>query len=187
MKKAELILVAIAIIAIGLKISHVPGGAVLGILSMGLLSMLYITLSFLLFKAKGTLQTLFSVATGFTFSILTIGILFMLMFWPGASFMTLIGSISVSIVIIISLIKYSSSKLPFYKSILLRSVILCLICATIFMIKDNWYIENQYGDIPEYIEAYKKAQADPDNEELRREANAILDSVYEEKYKYSRK
>jgi len=181
-KKAELILVSIVVIAITLKLFTIPGGSILGILSMALLSMLYLAVSFLLFKAKGTSQTLLSVATGFTFSILTIGILFTLMFWPGASVMMLLGIVSTFIITIISLIKNSSNESPFYKGILTRAAIFFLLGVTVFMIKDNWYIENQYADIPEYIEAYKKAQADPDNEELRREANAILDSVYREQY-----
>ncbi len=122
----------IAIFAMILRFFHIPGGSFLGIISMALLSMFYMGAAFLLFNAKGTYQILGSVFIGLTFSILVIGILFMLMYWPGAQVMLTVGLLSLVPIGIVSAVKYNLTKQAFYKPILIRCAIIGVIGVLLF-------------------------------------------------------
>ena len=186
MKKAELILVAVALFAIILRLSHIPGGSFLGIISITFLSMFYFYLSIGLlngisfrgiFKKNSYvgisgLRIFGSIAAGIVFSIFVIGILFKFMYWPGGATMILAGLIPLSVIVIISLIKVLMGKTAFYRGVLLRGLLFGVLGFVMLSVNELWIVKIQYRDYPEYIEAFEKAHADPDNEELWKEVEA---------------
>lgn len=180
MKKAEIIIAILSIIALGLNLLLIPGGSVLTVLTLLTLSFLYMYLSFALFNAirlrnifkkdsyKGisTLRIVGSVGTGFALSATTIGILFKFQSWPGASFNLIAGLFGLLIVTIIGLIKNLKNKSNYYSGIFKRVVIIGGLGLILILIPKTSWVELKYRNHPEYVNALKKAMANPDNEEL---------------------
>ncbi|MFL9845026.1 hypothetical protein [Flavobacterium rhizosphaerae] len=182
MKKAELILASVALVAMILSLFDIPVNIVV-VTFLALLSLVYFFTGFLLFRPKGTWQVVGSIVAGITFSILVIGILFKFMFWPGGSAMLFPGIVLALLVAIICVVKYFATKQAFYKNIVLRCGIYVIITMFFLFMQDSWILQFKYREYPEYIEALKKAEANPDDEQGWRDAQAIKDSLFYEEYK----
>ncbi len=180
MKKAEIIFTTLSIIALGLNLLLIPGGGVLTVLTLSILSMIYFYLGFALFndirlrkifkkdsyKEISSLRILGAVGVGLALSMTTIGLMFKFQSWPGADFNLGAGLLGLLIVTIIGLIKYSKNKSDFYTRIFKRVTILGgLGLILMFTPKTSW-VELKYRNHPEYVDAFKKAMADPENKEL---------------------
>jgi len=134
MKKVELILASIALLAFGLKLLSVTGGSILTVLSLSALAIIYFVLTFAIadnikvayiFNKSSYAQSKFirilgAIFLGFGLSITLIGILFKVQHWPGANENLNVGLISIAVIGIIALLKYAQKGLLFYKNILLR-------------------------------------------------------------------
>jgi hypothetical protein len=141
MKRAELIIVSIAIVSIVMRLFSITGGVLLATLSFCILSMFYLLISFLLlndlkikdvfrkeaYQVVGWKHVLFSVITGFVLALGTIGILFAFNNWPGASLLLRVGIFLLFITVAISLIKYIIRPSRYYAGILIRSGIPLLV------------------------------------------------------------
>src|SRR5690606_34042119 len=103
---------------------------------------------------------------------------FKLQFWPGASLLLIIGLSALLIVTIISLIKYKVNKSHLYKNIRIRAAITGICGIILFMSPSNILIEIKYRNHPEYIEAIKKLNQDPDNIELRKKVEEEYKKMY---------
>ena len=120
MKKAEIILGAIALTALALNLLLVPGGGVLTVLSLSTLSVLYMYLSFAIFngirlrqifkkdsyKGISKMRIVGAILTGLALSMTTIGLLFKFQSWPGATMNLAIGLLGLAIALIVGSIKY---------------------------------------------------------------------------------
>ena len=182
MKKAELILGILILTGIVLSVLHLPGGAVITVFIMPLLSMMYLCLGFALlnsislknesYKGLSTMRIVGSVLSGIIFSIALIGILFGWMMWPGASVMLLSSIAGLLIMLIVVLIKYFTKKDLFYRNMLIRIAVIG-IPVLLLLADPSLAGKIKYGNNPELIQAIQEAEADPENEELWRKVDSI--------------
>lgn len=142
MRIFEIILSVLFAFGLFLKLISVPGGAALITLSLLLLSMFYFLFSFSYFN-KIKLKNIFNkeyyknippakiigtIGFGLGLSILLTGILYKIMDWPGGNDMNVIsGLIIVSIIFIVSIIKFLKTKSKFYFPIFIRYTIWTII------------------------------------------------------------
>lgn len=180
MKKTEIIIGTLSIIALGLNLLLIPGGGVLTVLTLSTLSTIYFYFSFALFNdirfreifKKDSYENISrwriigAIGTGFALSATTAGLMFKFQSWPGADFNLGAGLVGLLIVTIIGLIKYSRNKSNYYTRIFKRAAIFGGLGLILMLTPKTSWIELKYRNHPEYIDALKKAMADPDNKEL---------------------
>ena len=149
MKKTEVALILITIIGLIIRLLQWPGGNLLMILCITLLSLMYFIFGFAFFNglrirevlkkesyvALNKMKIFGAFLTGIASSIGVLGILFSLMYWPGAMFNVIFGSILLSLISVIALIKYSNNKSKYYSRILTRSVSIMVIAIAFSQIK----------------------------------------------------
>lgn len=194
MKKTEKILAVIAFTSIILSMNHVPFGGSISALSFSVLALLYMYLSFALFNKIpftrilkkeaylniSKLRFFGTVLTGMLLSCCLIGMLFKLQLYPMADINLLTGILGLLIAAIISIIKYSTGKDEFYLDIFKR-IILVGVFGLLFTINPKESIlEIRHRNHPEYIEAVKKAWADPDNQALWKKVEEESLKIYDE-------
>lgn len=160
----------------------VVGTSAIFIIVAGILSSIYFYFSFAMFnnirlkdifkkssyKGVKSLRVIGAIAVGMQLSIVILALLFKLMRWPGTIAMATMGGLGLGIIFIISLLKYVKNKSGFYVNILKRVVPYLAVVAGIFFIPQHAILEYKYKDNPEYINAVKAADKDPENKELQR-------------------
>ncbi len=116
MKKLNAILGAVitSLLLIGVlfKIMHWPGSSMFLILSVGMLSMYMVPVAIFNIQSYQN-KTLIGISNGiggFGGMILSIGLLFKIMHWPGSSFFMLVGMAFLTVVIFMFMILYIASK-----------------------------------------------------------------------------
>ena len=147
MKKFEKIIAIIAVIALVMKYLQIPGGALLMMLSFGVLAVFYyifgsalfndIELRFkelfdrkvfdeiINFKNKSdALTTFIEKLTRWGLSAALLGILFKLQHFPGANILLLIGISTLIIVTIVSMVKYRETRSEVYLRMFIRTAII---------------------------------------------------------------
>lgn len=103
------------------------------------------------------------------------------MVWPGSSFIILTGFLALIISTIVASVRYSKSRATtFYKGIFIRSGIVTLIGTAALTISGITLLEIKYGEYPEYIEAVKAVDQDPNNIELRRKEEEVYHKMINE-------
>jgi hypothetical protein len=137
MKKAEIIIATLSVIAIGMNLLSVPGSGILITLTLSSLSLIYCYFGFALFnniplrkifnnqsyKDISVLRIWGAIVTGFILSATLIGILFKLQSWAHASYNLGAGLVGLLIVTAVGLIKYQNSKADYYVKIFIRIAI----------------------------------------------------------------
>jgi len=185
MKKTEKILAAISIMGILLNLFLVPYGDTLSILSMSCLAVLYMYLSFALFNDIPLQKVLkrenhkdiskrTKIGTnliGMILALITIGILFKLQDWPNASTLLNIGFCGLILSAIISFIKVRQSNPKLHYTLLTRLATFSIIGFIFILTPKENLLEFKYRNHPEYVEAVKKAWADPSNQDLWKKVN----------------
>jgi hypothetical protein len=180
MKKAELILGILSLLAVGMNLLLVPGGSVLTVLTLSTFSMMYFYFGFALFngirlrqiskkdsyKGISTWRILGAAGAGVAISWLIIGLMFKFQSWPGAHFNLGFGLAALSIVTGIGLVKYAKSKSPYYTRIFKRAAVFGGLGLILLIAPKTSWVEFKYRNHPAYVDALKKAMADPDNEAL---------------------
>lgn len=182
MKRFEIVLIVLIVLGFILNISGVAGGALVISLSIFTLSAFYFLCSYFLFSNIG-LRDAFKSSTFKSLSILRIigaffcgaflglgllGLLFKWQFWPGASFMLLVALVNISVILIISIIKFTKQKSIFYKNLLKRAVVMFVLGIVAFFLPSIIIAELKYRQHPQYLEALRALQEDPNNEELKK-------------------
>ncbi len=138
MNKLEKIVGVIVLIALILKLTMIPGGGILIVLSLSILSIIYFPFGFALFnqieikrilkrdsyKGLSALRIVGAIGVGMALSLICIGILFKLQHWPGSTSNLLTGLFTSLIVLIIALIRYFKTKSDFYIRIIKRLLII---------------------------------------------------------------
>lgn len=181
MKKTEIILSILIVVAIILNFSLIPGGVILTVLTLSSLSCLYFAFSFALlnnirlrhifksesYKGINALRIIGTVVTGWSLSLALNGILFKLLFWPGASINLIGGLFCVCIVSIICVIKCTSKdNRPYYFRILNRTIIVGLSCVSLLTVSSKDINNFKYRNYPAFIEAERQNRENPDNPDL---------------------
>ena len=180
MKIAEKLLPLLAILALIMKIFHLPGASVLLIVSLNALAVLYY-MGFLLFN-EIEFKSIFkkesyehiskkrlfgSIIVGILLSIIHVGILFKLQFNPGAKVMLQDGLTGLAIATIVALIYYYKNKSTFYKRVLKRIAIIGIFGLVLNFTPSTSLVDLYYSDSPEYAEILKKVLKNPKDKELR--------------------
>jgi len=194
MKRTELILIGIAVLALLMKLLHLPTSGILTILSLSSISVIYMYFGFALFnnlrfrkifkkesyKEISTKRIVGGVGAGLALSISAIGILFKFQSWPGASVNLIMGIVGLTVVTIISLIKMKKNTDNYYSNILKRVVGFGAICIFLFVIPTKTWLGWKYPNNPEYIQSVLDAQANPNNQELWDKVDEEREEMYDE-------
>ena len=181
MRKLQIGLVCFIVFAFIWKFLDYPFGNIALILSLLFLSCLYFYLGFALFNKIGfkdifkkksyadisSLRIIGTVLSGFSLSILLLGMLFKIMNWPFASQNLLIGILGLVIALFVAGIVYLRKRSPFYID-LFKTIIPYLSVGILLYFSGYFFLEREYKDYPEYIEIVKKLNEDPNNQELQK-------------------
>ena len=182
MFKLEKAFAIVALILILSKFAAIPGAAMLLIITFALLGMFYFAFSFAIFngvafrnlfnrdsyKDSSALKIIGSIVTGFVILVTIVGIIFKLFSWPGAAVMLLLGIVGMFIVTIIAANKHAKIRSEFYNRIFKRIAVFGIIAVFFIVLPQSIWLEFQYLNNPEYLNALKQSIADPENEELSR-------------------
>lgn len=183
MKKIELILGALAAIALLMNFNLITGGALLGILAIMLLACLYWPGGFPLlnniplrnlfrkdtYKGMSSIRIIGSALAGMAFSLVCVGVLFKVQHWSGADMNLKTGLISTASVFVVSLIKFSSTKAELYRNTIVRSIIYGIVGIAALSVSVEDLERFTYRNHPKYLEVYEQHLADPKNERLWKE------------------
>lgn len=180
MKKLEIILGSIALIAMVLKFFMIPGSAFLGITSLSILAVLYFCLGLVLFNGI-RLRNLFkkdpfegisgiriagAILSGFYLSIVCVGILFTFESWPGANLMMIQGLTCLTMALVVVLIRYYKNKSEFSLRIIKRIAIIGGFAFLMVITPETAFVRLKFRNHPQYIEAFEAYARDPNNPEL---------------------
>lgn len=196
MKKAEIILLVSILVFLFIKLffAYLPGINVITILLLTILSTIYFYFGSALFnnirirtvfkresyKGISTTRIIGAIAAGLSLSITLMGILFKIMQWPGASFNLIIGGTGISIVSVICIFKYITTKSSFYTKILSRNFIFGIIAFVLYITPQITWIEISYKNNPTIIEAYRNALDNPDKPELWNEVEKVKQKEFDQ-------
>ncbi len=179
MKLTEKIVLGILVVAVILECLLVPWMGVVMIISIYSLAFLYVLFGFAHFNnlelskafSKASYDSITtgriigSIALGFSHFFAISGVLLKITFSPGAGPCLLIGGVSGTIILIISLFKFNKNKTPFYKNAIKRSAVLVILSGFLFFLPSKYYVEFFMRNHPDYIEAYRDYQKDKTNED----------------------
>ena len=197
MKRAEIILGLLSLLAIFMSVFLIPGGSFLIILSLSAFSMMYFYLGFAFFNAIplskifkkesykdiSSLRIVGAIVAGISLSTLLMGILFTAQKWPGAYVISVMGLFYLTIAGVAALIKGMTNKSAFYNRILRRVVVYGAFGFLLFYWSDNIFYDFKYRNYPDYIEAVKKWRAEPENYELREKLREEREKMELEMYR----
>jgi len=169
MKKFEIIIAVVSVIALVLSFLLVPHTESFGLLILLIYSMFYWLFSFALlnnipfrdilkkiaYKGIGWKRIVGAICTGYALSVMIIGIFFKFLFFPGAMIISIWGIVCFLVIAIISVIKYEKNHSPFYAGILKRIAIIGGIGIISLLLSSDMLIDIKYRNYPEYAKAMK--------------------------------
>ncbi len=181
MKKTEIITLSIALIAAVMSLYSIPGANILLVLSLSFAAVFYQYFSFALlhnlplrvaFKKesypKGSKPWIaLSIITGIALCVGAVGSMFKLLHWPGANVLLLFSLIANLGVVVSSLVLANKEALPVVKNIQKRAAFALVISGGLFFFGSYLFLDFKYRAHPDYIQAVKAFQENPNNEELR--------------------
>lgn len=164
-----------------LNLYLIPGGAMLLIVAFSTISLLYFYFAFALFNnipfgkilqkssyhGISAVKIIGSIGAGLALSLMVMGMLYKIMWWPGAAILSTMGIISLLPVGVVVFIKYLSDNASYYSDILKRVAIYGITGLVLHNWSDKIFLEYKYRNYPNYIEAVKQSKRDPDNDLLR--------------------
>lgn len=184
--RTEKTLTGIFLAGVALKMFNIPGYSILLILSLLIISLLYFPFAFYFFSDKSlkTQNIFLSIFGGMILAIIPIGVLFKLMFWPGAD-ISLIGGITLTAIFLILtyfMYKKSSTDLnTYYKNYLTRILFWLVISIIFYSISKKQLLQIQHSNDPKLLELKINAYENPDNMEYQYELENYCrqqDSLY---------
>ena len=136
--KTERILLAVAVLALLIKISGIPGGNILLLCSLAGLALAYFPLGFYFFARTepDRHSVLVSVIGGMVWSVALYGILFKLMCWPGAAILEYLGLLSIGFCLLLYEQKRTCapSLQAYYSQMLKRGIIVAVVSVLVLVI-----------------------------------------------------
>ena len=186
MKKVEQFLIAVVIAGFLSSLMLIPGSKWVLIIGIGFLANIYLfdlgsvinNLSFSDYNKKSRLPKKFEFSKmipGYAIVSIMMGMLFKFKTWPGGNTILSIG-FAISIFAIYMLQKNASENKSLAIGGLKRIVIYCVFGVVFYMMPEYFWLEKTYSAYPEYIEARKNFDRDPENETLR----TIMEEAYEQ-------
>ena len=182
MIKLEKILVLIFLVALIMKITMIPVGGILTVISLSLLAIIYYPFGFALFNSIGfrkilkkdsyksisALRIIGAIGAGTALSIICVGVLFKIQHWPGSEMNLIAGLITSLIILCITIYKYYKAKGEYYIRIIKRIIIASIFGLFMVLLTDLSLVKIQFRNHPEYIKAYELYINSPQDEGLRR-------------------
>lgn len=184
--KTEKITGALFILAITAKFFNIPGANLGIILTLLVTGGLYFPLAFYFFSDKGikNQNVPLSIIGGMFLGIIVVGIMFKLLFWPGA-FAELAAGVCLSLVLLVLLFYFSSKNTEhlkvYYKNYLTRTIFWLSIGIILLLTPNSTLIEIQHRDNPELARLKIQAYDNPGNLEYKQALDDYFmksDSIY---------
>jgi hypothetical protein len=183
MKKAEQFLIAVVVIGFLLDLMLIPGGKWVLIIGIALISNIYLfdfrsiieNLSLSDYNKKARLPKKFELnkmLPGYAIVSMLMGMLFNFKTWPGGNTILMIG-FAISLFSIYLLYKEDNKSLAY--GAIKRIVIYSLFGIVFYALPEYFWLEKTYHNYPEYIQARKDFDIDPENETLR----SIMEEEFE--------
>lgn len=172
--RTERILFIFFVLGLLLKFSDLPFAGPLLVVTLPTIAMLYCPGAFYFFSDKEiSRQNIpLSVGAGLVLSIVTIGILFKLMYWPGAQSQLFLGVVLAPIVFILVLVFQSKAKeelKKYYQQMVLRMTIWTVLGVSLYMTPKESLIEFQHRNNPELARLKIQSYSNPDNVEYKKQ------------------
>jgi len=173
MKKTEIILTALVVVALTMNYLKLPFGGVLSVLSICGMAVYYYpifpltvtgnSLNQLFSGAKSKETLLYAFLTGIGLAILLTGLLFKIQLWPMANTLLTVGLFSTVLLMAVNAVRFKKSGKEIFKALLIRCCIGFLVGSLAYLISNDALLEHHFGDHPAYIEAYKNWEANPND------------------------
>ena len=172
--RIEKIFAGIVLISLILKFLIWPFGSEILILIMPIISLFYITGFIFIFNEKETSKQkiLLSIIAGLFWSIIPIGILFKILFWPYGQEMLKISSISAVIIFFIIYYLKSYHKEEYskhYSSMFKRALILAVISVCFYILPNRTIINIEYRDDKELARLKLLHYSNPNNKQYKQQ------------------
>ncbi len=174
LKRIELFLIVLAILAINLHLLLWTGATIVTVLSFSGLALLYPLLSVALFLDENEKINFNKAIFGMPFSVALIGILFKLQRWPGYEVNLLVGALSFIALIIHRFTQKETTQQLNFKILTRRAIPLLVITLFMLALPKYAWLETKYSEYPEYIETIKALDKNPGSLPLQQK----LDSLY---------
>lgn len=192
MKKAELILILIAILAVTLHLLNIGGGSFLTTIFSLILSLLYFPLGIFLFNdvklsrigkkesynGLNVFKQVSFVLIGMALQVLVLAILFKVMFWPGANIMSVMGLVTIVPVFIISVIAFINGPRKFFSKIVKRVIVYSGLAMLLAFMPKYYFLDIKYREYPELAAVLKAYYEDPGNAELHKKMDEEMAKMY---------
>jgi len=186
MKKAEQFLIAVVILGFISDFMLIPGGKWVLIIGIGLLANIYLfdfssiieNLSLSDYNKKTRLPKKFELnkmLPGYAIVSVIMGMLFKYKTWPGGNTILSIG-FAISIFAIYMLQKNKQVNSGLAMGGIRRIIIYAFLGISFYLLPEYFWLEKKYSYYPEYIQARKNLDRDPENETLR----TIMEEAYEQ-------
>jgi hypothetical protein len=186
MKKVEQFLIAVVIVGFVTSLMLLPGSKWVLIIGIGFLANIYLfdlnsvieNLSFSEYNKKSRLPKKFELnkmLPGYAIVSMMMGMLFKFKTWPGGNTILAIG-FAISIFAIYILRKNMAKNSVFAIGAIKRILIYGIFGVVFYILPEYFWLEKTYRNYPEYIQARKNFDQDPENETLK----SIMEETYEQ-------
>lgn len=177
--KTEKALIAVALLGMAFYLMNWPGHAILMLLGLGGLSIIYFPggFYFLRIGETSTREIIVSILAGMVFSVVVMGILFKMMFWPGRTVMLSSGVlflVAILAVLVLLRPKNNEGATQFYISMLIRAMALLMLCSFFYLLDSYTLLKVHHRDDPEMARLKYEMYSDFDNEEKHRRYDAYV-------------
>ena len=193
MKLAEKILILLALLFAYMKYKLFPGANEMLMIILTIQSVIYFYLGFALlngirlrklfkkvsFSEIGTPRIIAAVILGICLSTLIIGMMFKLLFLPGANEMLSIGLISI-LVSLVALVGYALVKKSNFNNYYFRIGPSLIFGGILYFTPTTDLMKIEYREYPDYAKAAIEAYQDPANEDLQKKEEEEREKMYQQ-------
>jgi len=178
--KAEKIILGIVALGLLFKFLHWPGAGPILVVSVTSLAMLYLGGGFWFLQNKKEQQkrTALAVAAGILFAISCVGILFKLMYWPGAKAM--LGLPLIGLPIILAIVFYvkgkADPKTEADNSLLIRVLAFSVVVIAFHFASNKDLLAIQYPNDPEVVRIKSNYFDHPENGAYEKEYKEYMET-----------
>lgn len=192
MKKVEIILAILSVVAIAMDLLFIPGGSGLTMIFLFTLSGMYMYFSFAIlndiglrkifksesYQSTSPFRVVGTVFVGFQLATTIIGILFKILNWTGADEMLSVGLVGLFIAGVVGLIRYRKSGSATYPRVFRRIIVVGGLGTILYLMPEMGWMKFKFRNYRSFIEAQKKLNADPYNQELQRKVDEEYGKIY---------
>jgi hypothetical protein len=187
MKFLEKLFVLLALIGLFIRVMMWEWGEMFLTVSLPSLAVLYLLMSWAVFKHKEDGHHLFlSAFTGLAFSFVFIGILFKLMIWRGGNTFLVIGLVAMLLFKVIGLILEKSLAREmdnYFKRLFLRYYIIAGVAVIMLLTPYRTIVNVYHRDDPEYVRLFIRTFENPNNLTYRSEFYKHRRKMFRKKWK----